>query len=93
MKDTDGAGPDITITNAHLNGDQANRAEYYVAELGFVNDAGYDVIEYTWLANGTDDTGNGRGLGTVLTGTAVPEPSSMALLGLGGLALILRRRK
>lgn len=28
-----------------------------------------------------------------LTGTAVPEPSSAALLGLGGLALILRRRK
>ena len=25
--------------------------------------------------------------------TAVPEPSSTALLGLGGLALILRRRK
>ncbi|WP_435892613.1 PEP-CTERM sorting domain-containing protein [Oceaniferula spumae] len=29
----------------------------------------------------------------VLTGVAVPEPSSAALLGLGGLALILRRRK
>lgn len=28
-----------------------------------------------------------------LNGTAVPEPSSTALLGLGGLALILRRRK
>lgn len=27
------------------------------------------------------------------TGTAVPEPSSTALLGLGGLALIMRRRK
>ncbi|MEZ7957082.1 MAG: PEP-CTERM sorting domain-containing protein [Rubritalea sp.] len=25
--------------------------------------------------------------------TAVPEPSSTALLGLGGLALIMRRRK
>jgi len=29
----------------------------------------------------------------VISGTAVPEPSSTALLGLGGLALILRRRK
>ena len=29
----------------------------------------------------------------LVEGTAVPEPSSVALLGLGGLALILRRRK
>ena len=34
-----------------------------------------------------------RDMNLTLTGTAVPEPSSMALLGLGGLALILRRRK
>ena len=31
--------------------------------------------------------------GAVFTAAAVPEPSSTALLGLGGLALILRRRK
>ena len=29
----------------------------------------------------------------VITGTAIPEPSSTALLGLGGLALLLRRKK
>jgi len=92
MRDTDGGQPDITITDAHLNGDQANRTEYYFAEIGFVNDLGYDEIEYTWLANGTDFTGNGRGLGTVLTGTAVPEPSSL-VLGLCSLGLLLRRRR
>ena len=41
--------------------------------------------------------GNSGGRGTVagvqITTAAVPEPSSVALLGLGGLALILRRRK
>ena len=41
--------------------------------------------------------GNSGGRGTVagvqITTAAVPEPSSAALLGLGGLALILRRRK
>ncbi len=74
MRDTDGLAPDITITNAHLNGDAANRTEYYVAELKFVNDAGYDKIEYTHLANGVDYAGNGRGLGTVLTGFTGPPP-------------------
>ena len=33
---------------------------------------------------------NGSGLTTV---QVIPEPSSLALLGLGGIALILRRRK
>jgi len=70
MRDTNGGQPDITITDAHLNGDRADRTEYYVAQLKFVNDLGYDEIEYTHLANGTDYTGNGRGLGTLLTSGA-----------------------
>lgn len=46
----------------------------------------------------TDNNGGNRvGLGEVqfdgVAASAVPEPSSTALLGLGGLALILRRRK
>lgn len=73
MKDTDGVSPDIVIEDAHLNGDAANRTEYYVAQLKFVNDAGYDVIEYTHLANGTDFDGNGRGLGTLVTGADKPD--------------------
>ena len=37
---------------------------------------------------------SGQALDTIsFTQQAIPEPSSMALLGLGGLALILRRRK
>lgn len=78
MKDTDGGQPDIVLENAHLNADFANRTEYYVAELKFVNDAGYDVIEYTHLANGVDYLGNGRGLGTLLTG-APAGSSTLAL--------------
>jgi hypothetical protein len=82
MKDTDGGQPDIVIENAHLNADFANRTEYYVAELKFVNDAGYDVIEYTHLANGLDYEGNGRGLGTLLTG----PPAGSSTLALTGFA-------
>lgn len=95
MRDTNGLAPDITIANAHLNGDTANRTEYYLAELDFVNDLGYDEIVFTWDSDGDGDlnTGNGRGFGSVLTGTLIPEPSSAALLGLGCLGVFLRRRR
>jgi len=42
---------------------------------------------------GTPTFGDNRELAFTVTTTAVPEPSSTALLGLGGLALLLRRRK
>jgi len=71
MKDTNGASPDLNIADVHLNGDTANRAEYYVAEVEFVNDAGYGVIEYVYTATGDNGT-NGRFGGTVLTGTDAP---------------------
>ena len=44
--------------------------------------------------SGTSAGGDRVGLAEIaFQGTVVPEPSSTALLGLGGLALILRRRK
>lgn len=90
-----GAGQsDIVIADAHAagNNDSANRSEYYVAELDFVTDGVYDTIEFEWLANGVDYSGNGRGAGALLTGTVIPEPGSLALLGLGGLLIARRRR-
>lgn len=42
------------------------------------------------IVNHTGGVASGWSAGTI---TAVPEPSSSALLGLGGLALIMRRRK
>lgn len=58
--------------------------------------SGIQYIKFT--ANLITGNGNGdvfiwREIDVEGTATAVPEPSSAALLGLGGLALILRRRK
>lgn len=84
MRDTDGPDGDLAVGNAHI-GDNANQQEMFVASFDFVNDAGYDTIDY-------DYTVGTRWAGIVVTGTAIPEPSSLALLGLSGLALLRRRR-
>lgn len=92
MRDLDGVAADILISNAHLNGDDANRAEYYVAELDFEADGIYDQIVFEYLSGG----GNGRFGGAVLTGnvaTTVPEPTTAALGILGLAGLMMRRRK
>ncbi|WP_353415665.1 Ig-like domain-containing protein, partial [Haloferula helveola] len=70
LHDLDNVGADIVIDDAHSvlgggNGDAANNGEYYVAEIDFVTDGVYDVLEYEWYSS------NGRGLGTVLTGPDV----------------------
>ena len=59
-------------------------------DISSVASARYVGIEIL-TANGSD-AANRVGLAEVVI-TTVPEPSSTALLGLGGLALILRRRK
>ncbi|WP_129589777.1 PEP-CTERM sorting domain-containing protein [Rubritalea profundi] len=42
----------------------------------------------------TQNTSDYVGIGEIrFTGSAVPEPTTTALLGLGGLALILRRHR
>lgn len=50
-------------------------------------------IFYRAATNEGDRFSNNGGSNYTATFTVVPEPSSAALLGLGGLALILRRRK
>ena len=53
-----------------------------------------DYVEVIIYAGADNSYGGDQSFGNfTVNGTAVPEPSSAALLGLGGLALILRRRK
>ena len=58
-------------------------AIFNTANFSFLNGTGYEGSTFNW-----NDTTN-----TVSLTVAVPEPSSAALIGLGGFALILRRRK
>jgi len=52
---------------------------------------GSDEITFLWTTN---STGSGSALNLIqITTTAIPEPSSLALTGLAGLALMLRRRR
>jgi len=81
MDDTELVESQITSGELFSGSPVANQ-NIFATRIDFVNDLGYDTITYT--SNGS------RLVGAVVT---VPEPSSMALLGLGGLALVLRRRK
>ena len=50
-------------------------------------------VTHIQLTNLVNHGGDRFGLGEIRFGDSVPEPTTTALLGLGGLALILRRRK
>lgn len=83
-----GSGTEIdqSIVDIH-NGDFSNNFESYIAYIDFTNEDAFTTISYdaAW-----DTNFNGRWSGIIVT--AVPEPSSLALLGLCGLALLRRRR-
>ena len=57
--------------------------------------SGISTGDQVWvrLGDGTNNSGNDEPYIDTLVVSTVPEPSSTALLGLGGLALILRRKK
>ena len=56
-----------------------------------------DMVTFSWehaSASNFNDTARTQYLDNiVLNGTVVPEPTSLALLGLGGLALVTRRKR
>jgi hypothetical protein len=65
MIDSDGPEPAIMLLEFH-NGDSANNGERYMSSLTFVNDAGYDTIEFDLSAPAVTWDG------VVVTGKVIP---------------------
>ncbi len=83
--------PDLTDTQVISPGGNNNRL--HTVEWAFTNPDGlYDNIEYQY--DGGANLGRRRYGGVILDGTlAIPEPSSIFLLGLSTLRVFLRRRR
>ena len=101
--DNTSSGTITTIAEGSVDGNITNTAVTINESFtGIGTVAGASVGQQLWIefaydlsSYAVDKTtdANARVDNVVLTAIAVPEPSSAALLGLGGLALILRRRK
>lgn len=101
-------GPTINFTSNYLytGGDLALEMRFS-AQSGATNQPAFDGVAAAdpgngwgtsfagrWTANSAGTTGgNANFLVTKFTSTAVPEPATMAVLGLGAAALLRRRRK
>ncbi len=77
----------VAFPTQPTDGDQteANYIDYFLPTGSF-----YNSIVYSSTANAFETDNHAFGLATP---TGVPEPTSVALLGLGALALVARRRK
>lgn len=81
---------DVPVTTGGIS----NVTGQWKAEGGSTSVFNGQALSGTWTLKATDSATGDTGaiLGFAIKGTAVPEPATMAVLGLGALAAIRRRR-
>lgn len=83
------AGSDLGTLSLPFDGPDNDRL--VIQEVTIDNDDGtYGIINFNYSAQAS--AGRGRFSGVVVDGVAIPEPSSLMLIGISGLALLRRRR-
>lgn len=91
----DWTSPVATATAAAVDGNATGSVIGRGGEIDSLTWTTGSTMWFRWIE--TNNTSNDHGLAiddfAVTSVTAIPEPSSTALLGLGGLAFILRRRR
>ncbi len=94
---SNGPNPDASIIGAQGFNNESSGAEWYNGTLyGVINNVDTGDYEFGWYDTSTGAFTATKVLGTsafINTGlTAIPTPGSLALLALGGLSLLRRRR-
>ena len=79
----------VALDTQDVNGPGTNFG--WITNFTFTNEGQYDTISYNYT-NADRDGSRARFMGVILTPQAIPEPSSLALLGFAGLGLLRRRR-
>jgi hypothetical protein len=81
---------DITINLEDGDGGSFAQGEYLVASIANLDMAGYSFLAGSNVASTRTEA---DGDDTLVYATAIPEPATMSLLALGGLAVLRRRRR